>query len=83
MSEQEKQQRQEAPFAAVKASAARGAILRGSAELLTWRAKVEKYLQSDPQRARVCYEELIKARNRLAAALGGQVEPSREKEETR
>lgn len=56
MSEQENQQRQEVPFAAVKASAARNAILRGSAELLTWRARVEKYLQADPQRARGSYE---------------------------
>lgn len=40
MSEQEKQQRQEVPYAVVKASAARSAILRGSAELLTWRARV-------------------------------------------
>lgn len=70
MSEQENQQRQEVPFAAAKASAARSAILRGSAELLTWRARVEKYLQADPQRARGCYEELQKARTRLAAALG-------------
>ena len=70
MSEQENQQRQEVPFAAAKASAARSAILRSSAELLTWRARVEKYLQADPQRARGCYEELQKVRTRLAAALG-------------
>lgn len=70
MSEQENQQRQEVPFAAVKASAARNAILRGSAELLTWRARVEKYLQADPQRARGSYEELQKVRARLTAALG-------------
>ena len=70
MSEQEKQQRQEVPYAAVKASAARSAILRGSAELLTWRARVEKYLQADPKRAGECYEELLKVRSRLTAALG-------------
>ena len=70
MSEQEKQQRQEVPYAVVKASAARSAILRGSAELLTWRARVEKYLQADPKRAGECYEELLKVRSRLTAALG-------------
>lgn len=70
MSEQEKQQRQELPFAAVKASAARNAIMRGNADLLTWRARVEKYLQSDPQRAMGCYEELQRVRARLTAALG-------------
>lgn len=57
-------------YAAAKASAARSAILRGSAELLTWRARVEKYLQADPKRAGECYEELLKVRSRLTAALG-------------
>ena len=70
MSEQENQQRQEIPFAAEKLSEARTAIFRGSAELLAWRARVEKYHQADPKRARECYEELVKARKRLTAALG-------------
>ena len=69
MSEQEKQQRQEVHFAAEKVSESRNAILRGSAELLTCRARVEKY-QSNPKRARECYEELLKVRKRLTAALG-------------
>ncbi len=62
-------QRQELHFAAEKVSDARNAILRGSAELLTWRARVEKY-QADSVRARECYEELVKAGKRLTAALG-------------
>jgi len=69
LSEQEKQQRQEVHFAAEKVSESRNAILRGSAELLAWRARVEKY-QADPKRARECYEELVKARKRLTTALG-------------
>ena len=48
MSEQENQQRQEVPFAAAKASAARSAILRSSAELLTWRARVEIFFSMAP-----------------------------------
>ncbi len=70
MSEQEKHPQQETLFAAENLSEARNAILRGSAELLPCRAKVEKYHEADLRRARACYEELVKARKRLLAALG-------------
>ena len=68
MSGQERQEQKEIHFAAEKAAEARNAIMRGSAELLTWRARVEKY-RADPRRARECYEELVKTRNRLVTAL--------------
>ncbi|MGM9605742.1 MAG: DUF6094 domain-containing protein [Faecousia sp.] len=63
-------QKQETLFAAQKLAEMRSVILRSSAELLTCRARVEKYSQSDPRRARACYEELEKARGRLLNALG-------------
>lgn len=70
MSELQIEQSQEIVFAAAKLTQARQAILRGSAELLTCRARVEKYLQSEPRKARACYEELEKTAVRLQNALG-------------
>ena len=69
MSEQASKERQEILYAADKVSEARNLIFKGSAELLTWRARVEKY-RSNPPKARACYGELLKVRNRLTAALG-------------
>lgn len=70
LSELQSEQSQEIVFAAAKLTQARQAILRGSAELLTCRARVEKYLQSEPRKARACYEELEKTAVRLQNALG-------------
>ena len=57
-------------YATERLTEARNSILRGSAELLTCRAKVEKYRAADPPRARACYVELQKAQKRILTALG-------------
>lgn len=57
-------------YAAERLSGTRSVILRGSAELLTCRARVEKYRQSDPAGARACYADLQKAHKRLLSAFG-------------
>ena len=69
MDEKEKLQPSETLFAAEKLAQIRQTILKGSAELLTCRARVEKYRESAPRRARESYEELQKLRKRLLTAL--------------
>ena len=49
---------------------ARNAILKGSGELLTNRARVEKFRESDQIKAREAYLELQRTRNRVVTALG-------------
>ncbi|MFI3293292.1 MAG: DUF6094 domain-containing protein [Rikenellaceae bacterium] len=48
----------------------KGQISKGMTEMLSHRAKVEKYRESDLQRAQRWYLELQKERNRLVSALG-------------
>ena len=50
-------------------SEARAAILKGSGELLTNRARVEKYREADLQRAQDAYLELQKTQKRVLNAL--------------
>lgn len=57
-------------FVFEKLSGARSAILKSSGELLTNRAKVEKYRETDLPRAQDAYLELEKSRDRILAALG-------------
>ena len=57
-------------FVLEKLSGARSAILKSSGELLTNRAKVEKYRETDLPRAQDAYLELEKSRDRILAALG-------------
>lgn len=68
-------------YAVERLTEARNAILRGSAELLTCRAKVEKYRAADLTRARECYGELQKAQKRLLTSLGDVRLPLLELEE--
>ena len=56
-------------FVLEKLSEAKKAIARGSAELLTNRAKVEKYRESQLSRAQESYLELEKTRKRLLDTL--------------
>ena len=56
-------------FALEKLSDARKAILKGSTELLNYRAKVEKYRNCDITRAQESYLELQKTQTRLLEAL--------------
>lgn len=48
---------------------ARNAILRGGADLLTNRAKIEKYRESDPGRAQDAYQVLQRVQRRILGAL--------------
>ena len=57
-------------YAIERLTEARNAILRGSAELLTCRAKVEKYRATDLPRAQACYMDLQKAQKHIITALG-------------
>lgn len=61
---------QERLYVLEKLSGARSAILKGSTDLLTNRARVEKYRETDPHRAQDAYIELKKARDRVLTALG-------------
>ena len=56
-------------YALEKLMGDRAVILRESAELLTYRAKVEKYRESNLQRAQNCYLELKTAQKHILAAL--------------
>ena len=57
-------------FVLEKLSEAKKAIVRGSTELLTNRARVEKYRESQLSRAQESYLELQKTRRRILEALG-------------
>jgi hypothetical protein len=65
----EQPERKEQYFALEKLTAARSTILKGSGELLTNRAKVEKYRETDLQRAQEAYQELQKTQRRILSAL--------------
>lgn len=65
----EQPERKEQYFVLEKLTAARSAILKGSGELLTNRAKVEKYREVDLQRAQEAYQELQKTQKRILSAL--------------
>ncbi len=65
----EQPERKEQYFVLEKLTAARSTILKGSGELLTNRAKVEKYREADLQRAQEAYQELQKTQKRLLSAL--------------
>jgi len=56
-------------FALEKLSEARKTILKGSGELLTNRARVEKYREADLNRAQDAYLELQKTQRRILSAL--------------
>lgn len=56
-------------FVLEKLSGARSAILKGSTDLLANRAKVEKYRETDLQRAQDAYLELQKTRTHIRTAL--------------
>ena len=57
-------------FALEKLSGARSTLLKGSTDLLALRAKVEKYRETNPQRAQDVYLDLQKTRDRILEALG-------------
>ncbi len=65
----EQPERKEQYFVLEKLIAARSTILKGSGELLTNRAKVEKYREADLQRAQEAYQELQKTQRRILSAL--------------
>ena len=65
----EQPERREQYFVLEKLTAARSTILKGSGELLTNRAKVEKYREVDLQRAQEAYQELQKTQRRILSAL--------------
>ena len=65
----EQPERKEQYFVLEKLTVARSAILKGSGELLTNRAKVEKYRETDLQRAQEAYQELQKTQKRILSAL--------------
>ena len=65
----EQPERKEQYFVLEKLTAARSTILKGSGELLTNRAKVEKYRETDLQRAQEAYQELQKTQKRVLSAL--------------
>lgn len=65
----EQPERKEQYFVLEKLTAARSTILKGSGELLTNRAKVEKYREADLQRAQEAYLELQKTQKRILSAL--------------
>ena len=56
-------------YATDKLIQARNAITRGSSELLVWRARVEKYRETNVPRAQECYLCLKKVQQNLLAAL--------------
>ena len=57
-------------FVLEKLAAARASILKSCPDLLTNRAKVEKYREADLQRAQDAYLELQKTQKRILASLG-------------
>lgn len=59
----------ESYFAVEKLMTARNAILKGSGELLTNRARIEKFRESDLGRAQDAYQELQRVQKRIMAAL--------------
>ena len=65
----EQPERKEQYFVLEKLTAAHSTILKGSGELLTNRAKVEKYRETDLQRAQEAYQELQKTQKRILSAL--------------
>ncbi len=65
------EEKQEVLCAAARLAELRRAILKGSAEMLTARARVEKYLQQDVSIAQKHYENLKDVRRRLLNALSG------------
>jgi hypothetical protein len=56
-------------FVLEKLATARAAILKSCPDLLTNRAKVEKYREADLQRAQEAYQELQKTQKRILSAL--------------
>lgn len=65
----EQPERGEQYFVLEKLATARAAILKSSPDLLTNRAKVEKYREADLQRAQEAYQELLKTQKRILSAL--------------
>ena len=65
----EQPERGEQYFVLEKLATARAAILKSCPDLLTNRAKVEKYREADLQRAQEAYQELQKTQKRILSAL--------------
>ena len=65
----EQPERGEQYFVLEKLATARAAILKSCPDLLTNRAKVEKYRAADLQRAQEAYQELQKTQKRILSAL--------------